>query len=186
MLKSSILIILGMILGYGLFYSIFHLRCSDVLDDMEVTYNTTIANINEKYLKALEGHRLCMEEDDNQVQEVHELRGRLEAQSDLVASHRELLDKYQVSTGRLNGINSQIERKDAQLYVLKQQLDFHSKARAELQKELEQLKQSMAETLGQKTNEINSLRSSIEAFQSTETEMLEHVQHRYSAMCRQL
>lgn len=175
-----------MILGYGLFYGIFHLRCSDVLDDMEQTYNTTISNINDKYLKALEDHKLCTEEDNNSIQEVQELRGRLEAQSDLVASHRELLDKHKASTSRLKEIDSEVERKEAQLHVLQRHINDHSKARFELEKELEQLQHSMAVTLGQQTDEINSLKSSIEVFQSTETEMLQHVQHRYSAMCRQL
>jgi hypothetical protein len=185
LLKYMTLVGLGMILGYGLFYSMFHLLYANVMEEMEKSYNVTVEVLNNKYLKAVEDLKLCMEE-DNQNKEIYDLRGRLEAQSDVVASYRELLDKHKVSQGRLNDINAELERKEAELYVLKKRIEIHDNERMELEEELDATKQLMATTLGEQTEEINSLRSSIQAFQSAETEMLEHVQHRYSAMCRQL
>jgi len=184
-LKSTILVGLGIICGYGLFYVIFHHRCGDVLDEIERGHQLAMTSLNDLYRKATDDHKQCME-DDTRTNEIYELRGRLEAQSDLVSSHRSLLEKHKVSTERLEEIAAELERKEAELFIVQKRIDLYNKEKSELQQELNDLKNSVAVELGEKTSAVETLKSSIEAFQLTEKEMLDHVQSRHSVMTRQL
>lgn len=184
-LKSVILIGIGALAGYGLFYFIFLHRCAAVLDDIERGNNQTISSLNELYLKALNDHKRCLE-GDNHEQETYELRGRLEAQSDLIASHRSLLEKHKVNTAQLEETKAELESKEAELFGIQKRIDVHNQEKEELENDLKELKQTMVVELGEKTKTIESLQSSIQAFQMTEREMLQHVQSRHSVMSRQL
>jgi hypothetical protein len=184
-LKSCILIGLGIIAGYGLFHTIFHHRCADVLDEMERGYNQSLASLSELYQKSVEDHKLCLDNDDK-MQEISELRGRLEAQADLVNSHRSLVQKHQVATSRVEEIQAELERKEAELFIIQKRIDLGHQEKDELERELKDLKESVEVELGEKTKMIETLQSSVEAFQMTEREMLQHVQSRHGVMSRQL
>jgi predicted RNase H-like nuclease (RuvC/YqgF family) len=184
-LKSCILLGLGIIAGYGLFHAIFHHRCADVLDELERGYNHSLASLSELHQKSVEDHRQCLENDDK-AQEISELRGRLEAQSDLVNSHRSLVQKHQITTSRLEEIQAELERKEAELFIIQKRIDLRHEEKDELERELTELKKAVEVELGEKNKIIESLQSSVEAFQMTEREILEHVQSRHGVMSLQL
>ncbi|KAG7361595.1 hypothetical protein IV203_036696 [Nitzschia inconspicua] len=183
-LKSCILIGLGVIAGYGLFHAIFRYRCADVLDEMERGHNQSLASLTELYQKSVDDHQQCLNSEDK-TQEIYELRGRLEAQSDLVASHRSLLQKHQVSTSRLEEMELLLQQKEAELFIIQKRIDLRNQEKEELEKELDELKQSIVVELGEKTEMIQSLESSVQAFQATEREYLNHIQTRHAVMSRQ-
>jgi hypothetical protein len=184
-LKSIIWIGLGIIAGYGLFYSIFHHRCADLMDEVEQSHNSSMAKLNDQYIKAIEDHKACLE-DDSRVQEIYDLRGRLESQSDLLASHRDLLNKHQVTAEKMQEMEAELERKSAELFVVIKRIELHNEEKKELEQDLAELRKSMDAAIGQKAQEIEALKSSLGAFQSTQTEMLQHVQIRHGVMARQL
>jgi predicted RNase H-like nuclease (RuvC/YqgF family) len=184
-LKSFILLGLGIIAGYALFHAIFHHRCADVLDELEGGYNQSLASLRELYQKSVDDHRQCLDNDDK-ILEISELKGRLEAQSDLVNSHRSLLQKHQVTTSQLEHVEAELNRKEAELFIVQKRIDLRHQEKDDLEKELKELKQAVDIELGEKTKMIESLQSSVDAFQMTEREMLEHVKSRHGVMSRQL
>lgn len=175
----------GIISGYGLFYSIFVHRCESYLDGIARENNNTVASLNELYQQAVEDNKLCTD-DESRSQEIFELKGRLEAQSDLVSSHRTLIDKHKISTTRLEELKPELERKEAELFVIQKRIELNNREKDELENDLRELKKSVQKELSEKTEAIADLKSSIEAFQSTEREMLKHVQSRHGVMSRQL
>ena len=153
------------------------------MDEIERGHNQSMESLNVLYQQAVADHNACSA--DDRSQEIYELKGRLEAQSDLVSSHRSLIEKHQISTSRLEEVKTQLERKEAELFVVQKRIDLHIREKDELEKDLRDLKADVQSELQGKSDTIDSLESSIKAYQTTEQILKEHLAARHAILCRQ-
>lgn len=174
---------LGIICGYGLFLTVFIHRSEAFLDQIEMRHNDTISSLNYLYQQAVSDYNDC-NADDTRSQEIFDLKGRLEAQSALVTSHRSLLYRHQISKSRLEEIEAQLARKHEDLFQVQKRVDLLSREKNELEQDLQDLKQNVRKELEEKSDTIESLESSIEALQRTERDVMEHVSSRHASLCR--
>jgi competence protein ComGC len=174
----------GIISGYGLFYSTLSHRWASFLDEIEMNHNKTVSSLDGLYQKAIIDKQACAD-DFTRSQEISELKGRLEAQSDLVSSHRLLIDKHQVIRAHLREVETQLEGKDAELLVLQKQIELYEMGKSELETNLQELRIVMQNELNDKSHAIQSLESSIEAFKVAEQNMQVLLKSRHAVLCRQ-
>lgn len=167
-LISIILIGTGTVIGYMAFHTQFHYQCINVLNNVHGSHNTTLAQLQDRLNEKDNLHKQCME-DETRVKEVYELRGRLESQSDLAASHRALLDQHQRSLKKIQQLElgqqvDELDRLREELHVVTQKLE-------ESRRHVVEDRQFFADSLANNQHLLESVRN--------------HLSQRESVQCRQ-
>jgi chromosome segregation ATPase len=112
---------LGALGGYAGFYASFSERCSALLRETEGLHNVSKQAYQEKYESAMEGQRQCMS--DNTVkEELQQLQGKLESQSNLADRHQALLDKQEQTLARLSALQELSQENGNTIHDLREQL----------------------------------------------------------------
>jgi hypothetical protein len=205
LLLYSTLIGLGAIGGYFLFYTLFHARCADILDENELRHNVTRQELNGKYLAAVEEHYKCLEQETTQL-EISELRNRLDAQASLTGKQNTMLEQNQDSAERLanlhamheetllkfHNLQSEVSQKESELAALKQDIAVYTREQDMLEKQLINQDEHDDNILSKKVQEARQFRNEKDACQAARKimemeakEIKDHIQHRHGALCRE-
>lgn len=117
-LLCSIFVGVGAIGGYGIFYSIYNHRCSDMLDDAERRFNASQQELQNKLIESM--HK--SHESTGQESELLELRGRLEGHTDLMGKHQALLGTHHATVEQLTKLQAQHEQLRQQMSSVESEL----------------------------------------------------------------
>lgn len=158
---------LGAIGGYISFYSLFHNRCADLLNDAERRHNETQQALQERYMGAVEKHHECLQ-DETKTMELFDLRGRLDGQAALVGKHQSLLDKHQEGMERLSDMQTAHEQALTKISTLEDEIQ---KKEAELT--------AMKETAG-----LDRQNGQLESCQTIAESIQTKIQNRQNYLCQ--
>ena len=112
---------LGVIGGYGSFYYMFAERCTGLMAQVESRHGEYRASMQVKYEDALEQQRQCLA-DTTVREQLHQLQGRLEAQSNLAQRHQSLLQQQQDTLQRLSNLQHAHETATHNVVTLREEL----------------------------------------------------------------
>jgi chromosome segregation ATPase len=100
---------LGLIGGYGVFFHTFSERCMNLVQASEVRFNTSREEWQTKYDLALSEKEQC-------VIPLNEMQGRLETQSTLAEHHQALLRKQEDSVAELKDAFEKLQTQVGELH----------------------------------------------------------------------
>ena len=113
------LIALGAMGGFGIFHSALHYR----IEQTELTHNATLAIVTNRCFESEQERNRCLEIDDGRLQELSDLRGRLDAQHkswyDLTAAQRSMVSKQKDTTAQMQRFREVYETDQQALASLK-------------------------------------------------------------------
>mmetsp|Transcript_14373 Transcript_14373/g.36118 ORF Transcript_14373/g.36118 Transcript_14373/m.36118 type:complete len:693 (-) Transcript_14373:101-2179(-) len=169
-LSSITLVALGAIGGFAIFHSALQYR----IDQTQQRHNATLELVSSRYVDADQERKRCIETDDGRLQEISELRGRLDSQHkswyDLTAMQRSVQQEHEQQMQRfrevyerdqraLASLRVELDAKDKDLVAVHEtmlavqnDLQRHRNKKAELESELSKLK----ETNKEETNELKA------------------------------
>lgn len=127
---------LGVIVGYGAFYAQFNDRCVTLLHRSEERYNASKAEWLAKHQEAVSEKEECLNP-------LHQLQGKLEAQSTFVEKHQALLEKHEEALAKLSTLQQSKEQSSNSEAKLKAQI-------GQLQLEVQRSKQKITDTIQDK------------------------------------
>jgi len=139
---------LGVIGGYGAFYLLFSERCVGLLQLQEVRYNTSMLEWQAK-------HQEAISEKDQCLSPLHQLQGKLEAQSTFAEKHQALLEKHEEALSKLSALQQTKEESNASQGKLRAQI-------GELQLELQRANQKVADSVKDKERVEQDLQSRLQ------------------------
>jgi len=159
-LSSIILIGLGVIGGFAL----FHYALQDRLQKTEHGHNATLSIVRGQLLESEAERTRCTEQDDGRLQEMSELRGRLDAQYknwyDLTASQRLLATRHQEVVLEAGDLRGRLESDEAALRELTTRLEEKDRdlfaTRGDV-KEMEAAMEQLRSRLGQKDRNLTAV-----------------------------
>ena len=172
LLTILLLVGIGAILGYMLFYSIFNHRCADMMDEAERRFNRTREELNHKLIEAMDVNTA----NEGAEAELLDLRGRLEGQTDLMGKHQSLLDKHQSTVEQLTQFQAKHSQAQTELMATQKKL-------AEVEGSLNVIsmqKETMEKRLQRSQDSENSA-----ACQAKQQQSLSHIQKLHSAICKE-
>ena len=154
-LSSIILVALGIIGGFG----VFHFSLQQKIQRSERSRNTTFTSITNRLAGSEKERSQCIERDDGRLQEISDLRGRLDAQYkswyDLTAAQRS-------DQRTLASLRAESEQKDRDLIAIKVDSDECRRAAEDRDLELSKIKKGIEKNriqMQQKDLEIDALQS---------------------------
>ena len=154
-LSSIILVALGIIGGFG----VFHFSLQQKIQRSERSRNTTFTSITNRLAGSEKERNQCIERDDGRLQEISDLRGRLDAQYkswyDLTAAQRS-------DQRTLASLRAESEQKDRDLIAVKVDSDECRRAAEDRDLELSKIKKGIEKDriqMQQKDLEIDALQS---------------------------
>jgi len=158
-LSSMTLVVLGAIGGFGIFHSALQYR----IEQIEQNYNTTLASITSRFSDSERERKRCSETDGGRLQEISDLRGRLDAQHmswhDLTVAQRSIVSKQQENAAQtqryqqvyeqdqqaLESLKAEAEEKDRRLVALREDIQQYHLAKVELESALKTLENDSLE-----------------------------------------
>ena len=189
---------LGVIAGYGGFFFMFNDRCVNLLRETEVRYNASQVEWQTKLQEALS-------EKDQCISPLHELQGKLEAQSIFAEKHQALLQKHEETLSKLAALQQSKEeysesqgKLQARIGELQLELERSYQKLADSMKQKELAEQELQtrlsqaeEKLAQQTRQVNSMKnngehcaSKLPELESNLKTIKSFVQNRAERMCR--
>lgn len=179
-LTSMIMLGLGCIGGYGVFHSVFRHRYADVMDEAERSHNATLQVMHQKLLSAVDDHKRCMD-DDSRLQEVHDLRGRLESQSDIKSFLSST--KQREIAAKVDELQHRLGQKDDELSAARDEAAAFQSEVVELEKRLAEHQEQLDNMMRQ---ELLAIQDDFLSLQELHDDVTNHLGQRQSLMCRQL
>jgi chromosome segregation ATPase len=155
-LSSMTLIALGAIGGFGIFHSALQYR----IEQTELNHNATLAIVTSRFFESEKERNRCIETDDGRLQELSDLRGRLDAQHkswyDLTAAQRSMVSKqkehnaqmeqfrdvYERDQRALASLKAESDQKDRDLIAFHENLQKYRRTKVELESELTKLQKT--------------------------------------------
>jgi len=152
-LSSLTLVALGAVGGFGIFHSALEYR----IQQTEHNHNATLAIVTDRFVKSEKERKRCIEIDSGRLQEISDLRGRLDAQHkswyDLTAAQVSMVSKQQESTAQLQqyrevyerdqktlaSLKAVAEEKDRHLFVIQEDFQRYQRTKVELEAELKKI-----------------------------------------------
>lgn len=188
LLTYFLLVGVGAIVGYIIFYSIYNHRCSDMMDEAERRFNQTKEELNFKLIEAMYKGTTS----EGAESELLELRGRLEGQTGLLGKHQALLDKHQQTVEQLSQMQTTLDRVKMRKSELSKELEISEKKLAEKEEDLNKIsmqKDTLEQRLKQTTSKMEELQTQADeagnsaACQAQKERSLSHIEKLHSSIC---
>jgi chromosome segregation ATPase len=162
---------LGAIAGYGAFYALFNARCLELVQGTKARHNASLEELRRKYDEAVAGKNQCLS-DTSAQEELHQLQGRLEAQTALLVKQEEtaarlkaIQEEKDKSTQQLASLQNELKEVRLKHHKSSQQMASLQDELNQAQAELEQVNRELTDAIAQKELSEASL---TEKLQSTE------------------
>jgi chromosome segregation ATPase len=130
------LVALGAIGGFGIFHSALQHR----IEQTEYSHNATLAIVTGRFAESEIERNRCIETDSGRLQEISELRGRLDAQYkswyDLSAAQRSMLSEQRESKAQIQQFREVFGRDQRTLASLRAESDQKSRDLTSIQEDL--------------------------------------------------
>eukprot|EP00532_Pseudo-nitzschia_australis_P008404 CAMPEP_0168177134 /NCGR_PEP_ID=MMETSP0139_2-20121125/8259_1 /TAXON_ID=44445 /ORGANISM="Pseudo-nitzschia australis, Strain 10249 10 AB" /LENGTH=763 /DNA_ID=CAMNT_0008096099 /DNA_START=254 /DNA_END=2545 /DNA_ORIENTATION=+ len=173
-LSSIVLIGLGAIGGFG----VFHFALQDRIQRTEESHNATLAIVQGKCVASEAERARCMDQDDGRLQEMSELRGRLDAQYknwyELTAAQQSLTSSHQEITTEAQNLRERKEQDQAALEDLAARLGQKDRDLTAVREVLENRHRSLEEInaqLGQKDRDLIAIKEDLDTNHRTRIEL---------------
>jgi len=156
---SMTLVALGAMGGFGIFHSALQHR----IQQTEYSYNVTLAIVTGRFVESEKERDRCIETDEGKLQEIYDLRGRLDAQYkswyDLTVAHRSIFTKQQENAAQIKqfreaydrdqrtlaSLKVESEEKDSDLIAIQEDLQDYHRTKANLLSELTKMQEAKEE-----------------------------------------
>lgn len=171
-------------------FSIFHYALQYRLEQTQYERNETLEIFKNNYLESEKERKQCVETDGGRLQEINDLRGRLDAQytswRDLSAAQRSLLLRDRESSEQLQQIHEDYERDQKNLVSLRAELNEKDRELSGVQEKLVAVQRDLQMQRKSQTSLESDVTRLQEAGITTSDMMIKHVQQRDGMICRQL
>ena len=156
LLSSMTLVALGAIGGFGIFHSALQYH----IDQTEYNHNATLASITSRFVNSERERKRCSETDEGRLQEISDLRGRLDAQhknwhnltmvqrsmvfkeQENVAEIQRYRDVHEQDQRTLESLKAKAEAKDRHLVDLQEDIERYHRVKTELESQLTKLQEA--------------------------------------------
>ena len=153
------LVALGAIGGFGVFYSALQYR----LEQTEHSHNATLAKITSRFVDSERERKRCSKTDEGRLQEISDLRGRLDAQHkswhDLTVAQRSIVSDHQENVAQMQrfrdvydqdqrtmeSLEAKAKEKDRDLMALKEDIQHYHRLKIDLESELTKVRRANKE-----------------------------------------
>jgi len=170
-LSSITLVALGAIGGFAIFHSGLQYN----IEKTQQKHNVTLGIVSSNYKQAEKDRQKCVETDNGRLQEISDLRGRLDAQYkswyDLTGAQRAILAKERESQQQMQRFQQVYERDQRELATLRTELQARDKNLVAIRETVVALQESL-EAANQAKAKLESELSQVKKDNTEETKKL--------------
>jgi hypothetical protein len=176
-LVSILVIGLGCFAGFGAFHSAFHHRCL-----AEAGSNSTLTALHQRLLESVADHNRCLLDEESHVEELHGLRGRLEAQTDLIS----LLSEHLDGSPKVEELQDRIDQMEDELSASRAHAEIAQMEKMELEGTLESERETSAWMEQRHAEDLSAMEGELQAWREEREELVNYTRQRQGVMIRQL